>query len=420
MRTTLLFLGILFTQMLNAQTTKRALFIGNSYTYYNDLPSLTAQIANSLGDSLYWQMVAPGGYTLEDHTVLNQTIGALDDVEWDFVIFQEQSQLPALSQSIFDAQVAPNAQYLCEQARLVNPCVKPAFYATWGRKNGDVDNCANFPWVCTYEEQQDSLTSRYLQLAQQNDAWCVPVGEVWREVLDFTDGSLELYDADGSHPSIAGSYVAACSFYSALFDNSPVGAVVPGNLDTEAAETIQILAATTILDEDETWNFTPVVWADLEFEEGPFFTLVNLINSFPVDSVHIEMEGVDVTWEPGDNGAFTIGPGWNPYVVTAYSECGEYVGIDSVFIEPLNVELIEEPSFQAFLSPSSGILNIEVPESGVWQFDVYNVLGEKVGYRSKEQIDGLIEWNISELSSGVYFLVAVTNKGFLGKRFYKW
>lgn len=409
-------------QVANCQTTKRVLFIGNSYTYYNDMPSLTAQIANSLGDSLYYQMVAPGGYTLEDHTVLNQTIGALDDVEWDFVVFQEQSQIPALSEEIFSSDVEPYAQYLCQQARAANHCVKPAFFATWGRKNGDTDNCANFPWVCTYDEQQDSLTSRYLQLAHNNDAWCVPVGEVWRDVLDLTDGELELYDGDGSHPSIAGSYLAACSFYTAFFGNSASGAVVPNGITQDNAEIIQIVAATTILGEDETWNFTPVVWADLEFEEGPFFTLMNLVTSYPVDSVHIEMDGIDVKWEPGDNGAYTFGLGWNPYVVTAYSECGEYTGIDSVFIETVSISQLDvaEPRFDVYPNPTIGKVNIEVPYDGNWQLEVYNLLGEKLMVRPRERIDGQVEWDLTELTSGMYFLLVRDDRNVFGKRIYRW
>ena len=56
------------------------------------------------------------------------------------------------------SQVYPYAESLCEYIREANPCTDPVFFMTWGRENGDSQNCAAYPPICTYEGMQDRLT----------------------------------------------------------------------------------------------------------------------------------------------------------------------------------------------------------------------------------------------------------------------
>jgi hypothetical protein len=65
---------------------------------------------------------------------------------------------------------------------------------------------------------------------------------VW-ERFRATHERPNLYDADGSHPSAAGSYLAACVFFRTLFGKSPVGAAVHGGVAPEEGELLQRAAA---------------------------------------------------------------------------------------------------------------------------------------------------------------------------------
>ncbi len=69
---------------------KKALFLGNSYTFFNNLPELTAALANSAGDSLYFESNTPGGYTLgwqpNAHVTNNTSLDLISGNDWDFVI----------------------------------------------------------------------------------------------------------------------------------------------------------------------------------------------------------------------------------------------------------------------------------------------------------------------------------------------
>lgn len=210
---------------LQAQTT-RVLFIGNSYTSVNDLPEMTRQLALSLGDTLIVANSSPGGYTFQQHTANAATQGLIDQGNWDFVVLQEQSQLPSFPPSQVAAECLPYAQALVDTIRAHSPCAEPVFYMTWGRQNGDAQNCASWPPVCTYEGMQQQLRQSYLQMAQDNNAACAPAGMAWKRMREEFP-AINLYSSDGSHPSVAGTYLVACTMYSTFFRSSTVGPHTP-------------------------------------------------------------------------------------------------------------------------------------------------------------------------------------------------
>src|SRR5678816_986615 len=74
----------------------RVLFIGNSYTYVNDLPGTFAKLARATGHDVVTGMVAAGGATLGQHASATTTKRAIDSLRWDYVVIQEQSQIPSV------------------------------------------------------------------------------------------------------------------------------------------------------------------------------------------------------------------------------------------------------------------------------------------------------------------------------------
>ena len=172
---------------------------------------------------------------------------------WDYVVLQDQSQLPSFPPNQVATQSLPYAQALSDSIYKYNPCGKPLFFMTWGRENGDASNCAFYPPVCTYEGMQGRLRSSYLIMGQQNNAPVSPVGAVWRETRSKYP-NIGLYDADESHPNLKGSYLAACTFYASLYHKSPVGAWRPTGIDSTTAFTLQKQANTTVFDSLNVWG----------------------------------------------------------------------------------------------------------------------------------------------------------------------
>ena len=126
----------------SAQAKKKVLFLGNSYTAYNNLPQLVADVALSAGDTVVFSSNTPGGYTFQGHSTNATSLSLLAAGDWDHVVLQEQSQLPSFPQGQVQTSCFPFARALDSIAQSLNPCVKTIFYMTWGRKNGDASNCA--------------------------------------------------------------------------------------------------------------------------------------------------------------------------------------------------------------------------------------------------------------------------------------
>ncbi len=242
---------LLMALALHVQGQTSVLFIGNSYVYVNDLPNTFRQLAQSLGDEVTVASSAPGGYTLLQHASYAPTQTAITAQQWDFVVMQEQSQLGALP--IESTSTEYGALQLLADIEANWECTYPVFYMTWGRQNGDDLNCDAFPFMCTYDGMQEGLRSTYLYLATMNDAYVSPVGVAWKQVRD-TQPQINLYDPDGSHPSVEGTYLAACVFYCTLFQESCVDATFNSSLPAGTAAILRGIASATVLDEPGTWN----------------------------------------------------------------------------------------------------------------------------------------------------------------------
>ncbi len=245
---------VIFTNLLHAQT--RVLFIGNSYTAVNNLPQLTADCALSIGFAGMPLEVAsstPGGTTFQMHTTNATSQNLINQGNWDYVVLQEQSQLPSFPDGQVAAECFPFATQLNNQILAVDSCTETVFYMTWGRQNGDASNCASWPPVCTYEGMDSLLNLRYRQMAIDNQAILSPVGALWKYIrTNYPE--INLYAADGSHPSLEGTYAAACSMVSVIFRTDPTLITYSTTLDPVVAEKIRLAAQAVVFNNFAEWH----------------------------------------------------------------------------------------------------------------------------------------------------------------------
>jgi uncharacterized protein DUF4886 len=216
----------------------RILFLGNSYTYVNDLPGTLTQLAKSGGKHVETEMVAEGGLMLADHAGNSATLDKIASTKWDYVVLQEQSQTPSVEQGRVN-QMYPAARTLVSKIKAAGST--PLFFMTWGHRNGWPEN-----GLPNYASMQSQISSGYTRIAQELAAPVAPVGNAWALAVQ-QHPELELWQEDGSHPSEQGTYLAACVFYAVIFKESPEGLRFRGNLSKEIAQTLQALAAETVL-----------------------------------------------------------------------------------------------------------------------------------------------------------------------------
>ncbi len=367
---------------------------------------MLAEIADSKGDELIHDSTTLGGATLEQHSNNTQTSVLIDQGTWDFVVLQEQSQLPSFPIGQVEAEVFPFATSLCNMTRQTNDCGMPLFMMTWGREDGDQQVCPDWPPVCTYAGMQDLLSERYLQMAFDNDAWCAPVGEVWRAVREETDDAIDLYSSDGSHPSTAGTYLAACVFYATIWGESPLGSDYYADLSEEDAQYLQAMAASIVLLEAEQWNIRPLAWGELLIEEGlPPFTEVTFNSSSYVDSAIVTIEGIEYNWTDGEVSALSLSGGTYDYTIELFSSCGDELIVGDFEIET-SISELDELGLKVYPNPAESVLNIEGVGNEELDFYIYDTRGKivKQGKLISSRVD------ISDLPIGNYTLGILKNQ----------
>lgn len=173
----------------------RVLFVGNSYTYYNNLPELVSQLS---GGAIEARMVTRGESNLQQTWDRGEALAAIREARWDWVVIQEQSLLGGMR--VDGVEHVNEPDFFWDNVRLYDAEIRKAkartmLYLTWARHAAP--------------EQQAYLNHAYATIAQELGLTVAPVGEAWQRVRD-AHPSLALHAADGSHPSAMGSYLAAC------------------------------------------------------------------------------------------------------------------------------------------------------------------------------------------------------------------
>ena len=228
------------------QDSLRLLFIGNSYTYYNDLPTMVYEIAKTQKKKLSVKSITKGGERLRGHLKNDKVRKALTEEHWDFVILQEQSSDPARQSESVIANIYPAARELDSLIHVGSPEARTIFYMTWGHKYGTTHKIENYPLVYTYEGMQERIKTTYLEMTYRNKASCAPVGMAWKRVREERP-EYQLYNQDLSHPSPLGSYLAANVIYTTLFPAQYQTSYTAG-FAPEQAEYIQQVAQKTVLE----------------------------------------------------------------------------------------------------------------------------------------------------------------------------
>jgi hypothetical protein len=188
--------------------TLRVLFVGNSYTYFENLPQVVSVISEQTGTVLITEKITIGGAKLSEHwrgaRGLN-TVEKIRNGDYDIVVLQEWS-LGTVNER--DSAVF----YLGLFSKLARDAgAEPYYYLTWGREK--------------IPQQQEVISRVYRETAALNRATVVPAGEAWARARELRP-EIKLYDPDGTHPSDLGTYLTACVFVATITGELPE--TIPG------------------------------------------------------------------------------------------------------------------------------------------------------------------------------------------------
>ncbi len=211
----------------------KVLFLGNSLTAYHELPTIIERMASAavVERPLRATRIAPGGETFYRHSERRGEDAPLTVIasgDWDVVVLQENGRVAARG----EGESFTFAARLVRTVRTAG--AEPLFYMTWAYRDRP--------------ETHATILRTYDLLGSRLEVPVAPVGEAWRRSRE-TAPDIELFDADGIHPSPEGSYLAACVIFSLLYDRNPVGipAATPDGvpvleIDLDVARRLQEIA----------------------------------------------------------------------------------------------------------------------------------------------------------------------------------
>ena len=384
-------LSILLISVLDisfAQDSISVLFIGNSYMSVNNLPQMVQDLTLSLGDHMLMDNKMNGGFTFQSHATDPMTYDKIHAKPWDFVVLQGQSQEPSFPYNQVNQQTLPFAKQLSDSVYASNACSQVNYYMTWGRQVGD----PQWDSINTFDKMNERLRNAYLRIADSTHASVSPVGVAWKFVRDHYP-AINLYAGDGSHPSLEGSYLAACTFYSSLFQKSSMGASYTAGLDPQTCAILQQVASAIVLDSIPTWK---LVHHDSLFHAS----FVAGINQYDVLFAATTSSAGNLVWDFGDGSP--AGFGQNPthtyvpgtYTVTLYASGA--CGMDTVQQQiTVNTVSLNEIKSQApyFYQNQQGEFVCQTRMFDVMNIEAINLSGQQIPVSYIRNADGTITFS---------------------------
>lgn len=382
-----------------SQTTKKVFFVGNSYMGVNNLPNLIQNVANSTQDILTYQAHTPGGSTLQQHANNQTVINIINQGNWDYVVLQQQSQMPAFPINHVENNTYNYAAQLSDAIKSANSCGTVMFFMTWGYKNGDATNCPYIPYICTYEGMDDMIYQRYMQMAIDNDAVVSPVGRVWRAIRTaYPD--YELFQSDNSHPSLMGSMAAAYAFYTVIFKKDPSLITYDGDLNPIQAQNIKQIVKTVVYDQLLTWKV-----GENDITTRFDYVMDNNIVSF----TNTNTTATTFLWDFGDGTTSTEEHPTHTYenngvyqVSLTSNACDEIsTKIQSVEISSLSNTDFTIEQLRIYPNPAVDYVYLNTTDSS--SIRIFDNTGKELK-TTISQTENNYRLDISAFSSGVYFI----------------
>ncbi len=198
------------------ETELKILFIGNSFTFFNDMPTKYFQsICGSEGYKVKVEAITNGGHYLSEFADPSDEYGkkvdkALKNNKYDIVILQEQSGCPIANQSRFFGGVRDLAKKVKDNG------AELYLYETWGYKEGYSKLSSHGG---TTKIMEMKLRAAYTAIAEEVGAEVILAGVAMLDI--HTQGKIEVYKDDLFHPSAKGSALVAYTIFAKVFMHDP-------------------------------------------------------------------------------------------------------------------------------------------------------------------------------------------------------
>lgn len=389
--------SFLFSNRLNAQAPEKVLFLGNSLTYFNDMPTMFKDISNSLGKNVTVTMYAPGGTGFVNHVSDPNFYDIVRSDTFDIVVMQ-----PGTSESggaSYPVSVtAQRGLTIVDSIRTYSPCARIFLYEI---SNGVISQNDYPTYFATQTRIKDSIT----KLSDLMHLPMIPAGECFRAHYTSSPDIL-LHNSYGDiHPNANGSYLVACAAYNAIYEDTVTETMHYAGVPDTTAEYLQDISDNIVLSNKPLWRigtFDPL--AEFSFTDD-FNYIIFTNNSENYDSL---------VWDFGDgqtsteeNPEHSYQDGTYMVTLTIFSGGCEFTVQHEVVVLGWG---IEEHEIQVKLYPNPARDNVQFEfDTPVESIVLRDVQGKQL--RVYPVSDTSFSIDVRDLSVGIYLAEIITEKG---------
>ncbi len=328
----------------------KVLFIGNSITLYHDLPQMFMEMANSNGKDVFTMNGAIGGTILDQHLLNEGTITKIFQYKWDYVILQLTGGVFGINDSEYsilklDSLIHQNSR-----------CTQTVLFIPWSLANN----------------YTSSILTQALKYGNELNAMLIPAGPCWKEITNLRP-NVQLY-LDQIHPTITGTYIAACAVYSSIFKECSTEIEYYSTIEKTDALFYQETSSSIVLNGLDTYNLRCKAQFDC------------VINKLDVSFNKVTSNAKSYEWTFGDGESSD-----KNYPTHSYSDTGSYTiqllvesntcerTIDSLSKTIHIGELDKNQRIKIYQNALESVLNIEFNKA-IYEVHIslYNLNSQKI------------------------------------------
>ena len=193
----------------------KVLFIGNSHTYFYDLPLTVERLLKHDDPTISTRIESEtvGGYSFKDHVTSGRAERFIYETNWDYVVLQENAGFAGFTKSEAEKEIYPYAINLADMIKDNNRQTEIILYMTHAYRNGS-ERCPQNPNVCNYDKMQTEIRRNYVFIADLFNSKIAPAGIMWK--LISNKEKINLHNQDNIHPNEKGSQVSAATLFSTI------------------------------------------------------------------------------------------------------------------------------------------------------------------------------------------------------------
>jgi hypothetical protein len=384
-------------------TTEKVLFIGNSMTYFNNMPDIFSGIAQSKGRTIQTVQHTPGGTGFVDH-VSNSTL-------YDIIrsnIFDKVVMQPGTGESggaSFPVSItAQRGNRIKDSIKKYSPCAQIFLYEI---SNGIASANAYPNYYITQQKIRDSIhkMSGLMQIPM------IPAGEAAKKHYQSTQ-DLRLHSSYGDvHPNLNGSYLIASAIYASIYQENISQSSYLAGVSQADAGYFQGIADDVVLNHINDWNLSNFnLFSNFNYN----------INGLNVNFQNQSVNFTNVLWNFGDGTTsvqqnpvhqFAV-PGTYNVSLSAFSGNCQITKIKQISTSQLSVSEVNSKKLKIYPNPATEFFKIESAEL-ISAIEIYTASGNMV-MKKKNIRSKVYQEEVSSYSSGIYFIkILLENSGWI-------